>query len=460
MYTEPSFDDISEQLELRVLHGPQSGSRLSISSGKYILGKSDACAIILNGPRIEDEHAQITIEDQEVEISGLEGSVSDAQGNEIDGNLSLPLGMPVELGGVWISIDQIDAPWPAPASVTPFAAISPVEIPESATLSERSDINSSVGSISKNFGRRRKAKIALIISVAVVGLTALCGSVLAAWLVKADQPALVKPKVAVVSAAANRPYHLEDVKKLVSELAGSNTVTVRVDAKNTIIVEGYVDNPERANRLNTALDLFSPVPISHIFIETEILESARNFLNERVNSSSARIVVENFSNGILSLEGVAASQNTRDDTIELLQTSIPGVTKVESMVALAEELPSILQEKINSAGLTRRVQIVERTPEFILRGNLTDEEMRRWEKLLMQFDLAYGKILPIRASFALIQKKLPIDIQIIVGGITPFIVTESGQRATRGGDIDGHTLISVRDGEVIFDGAERFKISR
>ena len=52
------------------------------------------------------------------------------------------------------------------------------------------------------------------------------------------------------------------------------------------------------------------------------------------------------------------------------------------------------------------------------------------------------------------------DIQIIVGGITPFIVTESGQRATRGGDIDGHTLISVRDGEVIFDGAERFKISR
>ena len=83
MYTEPSFDDISEQLELRVLQGPQSGSRLSISSGEYILGKSDACAIILNGPRIEDEHAQITIEDQEVQISGLEGSVSDAQGNEI-----------------------------------------------------------------------------------------------------------------------------------------------------------------------------------------------------------------------------------------------------------------------------------------------------------------------------------------------------------------------------------------
>jgi hypothetical protein len=246
-----------------------------------------------------------------------------------------------------------------------------------------------------------------------------------------------------------------------ADITSAFTATEKIeDAKNTIIVEGYVDNPERANRLSTALDLFSPVPISHIFIETEIFESARNFLNERVNSSSARIVVENFSNGILSLEGVVASQNTRDDTIELLQTSIPGVTKVESMVLLAEELPSILQEKINSAGLTRRVQIVERTPEFILRGNLTDEEMRRWEKLLIQFDFAYGKMLPIKASFALIQKKLPIDIQIIVGGITPFIVTESGQRATRGGDIDGHTLISVRDGEVIFDGAERFKISR
>lgn len=73
--------------------------------------------------RIEDKYAQITIEDQEVEILGLEGNVFDAQGNEIDGSLALPLGMPVELGGVWISIDQIDTPWPAPASVTPFAAI-------------------------------------------------------------------------------------------------------------------------------------------------------------------------------------------------------------------------------------------------------------------------------------------------------------------------------------------------
>lgn len=234
-----------------------------------------------------------------------------------------------------------------------FCGNSPVEIPESATLSDRSDINSSVGSISSNFGRRRRAKIAFIISVAVVGLTALYGSVLAAWLVKADQLELIKPKVAIVSEATHHHEHLEDTKKLVSELARNSAVTVRIYTKNTIIVEGYVDNPERANRLSTALELFSPVPISHIFIETKILETAHNFLADRVNSSSARIAVESFSNGILSLDGVTASQSTRDDTIELLQTSIPVVTRVESMEVLSEELSSILQEKINSTGLTR-----------------------------------------------------------------------------------------------------------
>ena len=42
----------------------------------------------------------------------------------------------------------------------------------------------------------------------------------------------------------------------------------------------------------------------------------------------------------------------------------------------------------------------------------------------------------------------------------PFVITENGQRVTRGGDINGHTLIPIKDTEVIFDGNEKIKISR
>jgi hypothetical protein len=42
----------------------------------------------------------------------------------------------------------------------------------------------------------------------------------------------------------------------------------------------------------------------------------------------------------------------------------------------------------------------------------------------------------------------------------PFVITESGQRVTRGGDINGHTLMTIKDTEVIFDGNEKIKIAR
>ena len=47
-----------------------------------------------------------------------------------------------------------------------------------------------------------------------------------------------------------------------------------------------------------------------------------------------------------------------------------------------------------------------------------------------------------------------------VGGTTPFVTTENGDRITRGGDVNGNTLMIVKDTEIIFEGSERFRISR
>jgi hypothetical protein len=53
-----------------------------------------------------------------------------------------------------------------------------------------------------------------------------------------------------------------------------------------------------------------------------------------------------------------------------------------------------------------------------------------------------------------------VNVETIVGGNTPFIVTTSGQRIGRGGNINGNVLSIVRDNEIIFDGNERFRIGR
>jgi hypothetical protein len=76
------------------------------------------------------------------------------------------------------------------------------------------------------------------------------------------------------------------------------------------------------------------------------------------------------------------------------------------------------------------------------------------------FNNNYGSLLPIRATISQIQTKPPVNVETIVGGNTPFVVTTSGQRIGKGGNINGNVLSIVRDNEIIFDGNERFRIGR
>jgi type III secretion protein D len=134
--------------------------------------------------------------------------------------------------------------------------------------------------------------------------------------------------------------------------------------------------------------------------------------------------------------------------------------QIDGVILQADDLPQQFQEKIISVGLAKKLQVVSQQPEFVVRGAMTEEDLRSWETVLTEFNDDYGKILPIRATIRVVQKKSPFNVQIVVGGNMPFVITESGQRVTRGGDINGHTLITIKDTEVIFDGNEKIKISR
>ena len=112
MKIEPHFEAMLPQIELRVLHGPQAGSRLTLVIGDYVLGTDDECEVMLAGSRLQGLHARLKFDGDRAAIMPLDGVVLDAHGNEISEECTLALGMPVELGGVWIVVDEADAPWP------------------------------------------------------------------------------------------------------------------------------------------------------------------------------------------------------------------------------------------------------------------------------------------------------------------------------------------------------------
>ena len=229
---------------------------------------------------------------------------------------------------------------------------------------------------------------------------------------------------------------------------------------NKLKVLGYVKDRATQAQLTKALDNLSPQPASQLFVDDDIFEASRQLLDTRLDPSRARLRAVAIKGGVLTMQGAVASQSVRDMTAEMLQTSVPGLKEITGNIVVAEDLPPVLMERLNENGLARKLQVLSKQPEFVLRGTLTEDEMKKWEKLLLTFSDDYGKVLPIRAVITLGQRKPAVNIQTIVGGITPYVTTDNGQRITRGGDINGHTLVTVKDNEVVFEGGERIRIGR
>jgi len=455
MKLEPSLETLQARIELRVLFGPQAGSRLHVTPGNYELGEGDECEVILSGPKMLGRHAQLSFDGEQLTITPRDGKVCDAQGNEITESFPLGLGMPVEMGGIWISVDDVDAEWPDPTDVV---SIMPAPAAPAAPTTSAED-SSGIKNDPADETPRRRAKAALIISITALTVMGIAGITLAAWLVNhpSEQTKTldVTPKVALPD-----PPNLHKVRQILGTTAVGSSVEVIITRDRRLLIKGFVPDQASKTALTTVLETLTPPPQIELLVDADISAAAATLLAERIDPSSAKLKVESVSGGVLTIEGAVLTQRARDAVMDLLQTSLPGLKRVNASIVMAEDLPQLLQDQLAASGLLKKIQIIDKQPEFILRGALTDDDMRRWENLIVNFTDRYGKLLPVKAVFKLATRKPPVNVQAIVGGTTPFVITESGDRITRGGDVNGNTLIIVKDTEIIFEGSERFRISR
>ena len=455
MKLEPSLETLQARIELRVLFGPQAGSRLQVAPGNYDLGEGDECEVILSGPKMLGRHAQLSFDGEQLTISPLDGKVCDAQGNEISESFPLGLGMPVEMGGIWISVDDVDAEWPDPTDVVsimpPAAAAPPTSTSAEDSSTEKND--------SADEKPRRRAKAALITSITALTVMGIAGITLAAWLVNhPNQPTTTLD--ATPKAALPDPPNLHKVRQILGTTAAGSSVEVIVTRDRRLLIKGFVPDQASKTALTTVLETLTPPPQIDLQVDADLSAAAATLLAERIDPASAKLKVESVSGGVLTIEGAVLTQRARDAVMDLLQTSLPGLKRVNASIVMAEDLPQLLQDQLAASGLLKKIQIIDRQPEFLLRGALTDDDMRRWENLIVNFTDRYGKLLPVKAVFKLATRKPPVNVQAIVGGTTPFVITENGDRITRGGDVNGNTLMIVKDSEIIFEGSERFRISR
>ncbi len=457
MKIEPHIEAMLAQVELRVLYGPQAGSRLPLAPGKYLLGTGDTCEIMLAGPRMRECHAALDFDGEIPSVAPIDGNVYDAQGNEIQGALSLRLGMPVEIGGVWITIDQIESEWPDPEEV---AAIAGLATSPSAPLETTSSVE--VPTQSRNSAGKLFNKIKVLLNsayapfaaFALLGIVALVTTV---WLLQAESLSPLQEKVAET---ADKTDETVAIKEIIARTVPDNNFSVKRASDGSLKIVGHVRDHASKKKITEAIRKHQGDSSITIHVDSELLEAARKVTKQQLDPRNLKVSVLSVDNGHATISGAVSSLTIRDLLFERIRNEVAGILTISGALMLPEDLSAILQERIITSSFATRLQIVEKQPEFVVRGRVPEQDLPKLENLLSTFGSEYASLLPIRATIAVIRRTPPIDVQMVVGGATPFIVTADGQRVGKGGDSNGYILSTVGDQEVIFDGSDRFRLGR
>jgi len=237
MKIEPQLEALLPQLELRVLHGPQAGSRLTLAVGEYMLGTDDDCEVILAGPRLMGLHAKLKIDADAAILSPVDGSVLDGHGKHIAAGTPLALGMPVEIGGIWVSIDEVDAPWPSTETLIPQPSIAaPSESLNHEEPLELASPETPAGDdVNHQRVRARRILIASLSVLATIGIASIFG---AFWL--SHQATPVAPPVVDSQPLSNDPSLSE---RLTKAFPGRTIKITQTNGKSSVVTAYASDQP-------------------------------------------------------------------------------------------------------------------------------------------------------------------------------------------------------------------------
>ena len=463
-----AFDGEFEQesvIELRVLYGAQMDSCLTLGPGEYLLGSGDDCTVMLAGQNVAERHATLRFDGATVLIAPCDGAVRNAYGDEIEAEQELVLGLPVELGSVIITVDHADAPWPDPESVTPAGRAQrtvtegpPEEEetmdgspdPEDVHVDSEDANETTVTPVSTRAGKQfRRWMLAVLLIAGVSGLGAgTWYSIGSGQAVKA-MPVVVENKASIEQPPAAAVKTLADF--------GGSALTLQKKGSGWQVL-GYVATNSAYTNLTNAMAAVAPAVEVNVAVDENVMRDARAIVDgEALN---AYLKVDSATHGVVVLSGAASSGEAVERIRILLKERVPGVQEVKANFLLPEQLRGKLKERIAAAGLSERLLVKREGDELRLAGKLSIDEIRRWEEVILAFSKDYGNVLPVRATVTRFVPKPPVGVQIIVGGAMPYIVTENGEHVNQGGSVDGHTLMSIKEGEVVFEGTQRIRIAR
>lgn len=457
----------ADGVELRVLHGPQAGSRLPLMPGApYLIGSGDNCDVVLAGAQVEEEHAHIEVDGSHWSITPEEGRALRLDGLVCDANQSLAFGTAIALGRVKITVDLQSAEWPQDEALEPQPRPEPAPTAEENPATDEAPDATGAGAAMaaapapvappSRLGRRvlALAMFALAAS-ASIALTAY-----AAW--QATQPPESLSPPAAKTSPPPPPKAPPTPEVLMPDWVrkhGTNAhLMLEGGGERPWRVLGYVkQDSERQRLIDATRELPWPVEVA-VSTEAERLNTVQRYASEQPPNGKLTVRWRESDTGNPAVRVVATNQALADEFIAKLQKDLRPLEPIDTEVLLPPAVRHRFMERLDVAGLGSRFTTIRTEPDLALTALLPQADVARWERMFADFTKEYGSVLSISAVIRTERDAIESRIRAVVAGAYPYVMTTSGQRVAPGGAIDGKTVIAVNAQEVVFSDGLRVRL--
>lgn len=148
----------------------------------------------------------------------------------------------------------------------------------------------------------------------------------------------------------------------------------------------------------------------------------------------------------------------------LLQESVamppaPPPKDTRRMINTVVQLERTLHAMLRERELTDAVKLSSTHTRVVLTGQLTPDEQKKLERMLLQFHQRYKTALMVDNRTQLKHAQLPFQIVQVTSGPRANVVTADGRRLFVGDEVDQLRLVSIDEHQIVFAGQQQIRVN-
>lgn len=414
---------------MKVLSGSNSGASVRLKVGEVVIGSSMSSDIILHDASIAEAHLRLKVSHDTIQLEILSPPVLidniEVEAKEV---LLKPFQV-VTLGEVDFFISDPRKPGQRTSTDTDNDdhdnTIDAVPLHKSSVTAAEARNNLSGQLTERQTKKKRRSGILFLL----LGVGLLLATNIYYFL-----PSLLN----IAEQVGLRESPLEKAESIVSTL---NIDNLKVEGGHrAAVISGYVDTMEEKRKIMTRVGFSGAEGVNYrIWSHDELVSNA-----ERVAHALGQVDIgfKALEEGTLAAYGYVSNGEDWERLKMNIMDDVSGIQTIkDDGIQTLLTRKQALEQFIEKKGLSSRIRVTIDNNRIRIDGELTQNELNRWEDLYLEFQELQGKGPAIVERLYNARDRIKLLIRSVSVGDTPFLVSKDGKKYMKGSSLGNNYFI-------------------